>query len=375
MSKQTMAAVALSLFISIVGVRGQQSAATPSDALDGVDVVVLINEGKEAFGKSTFQSTHAGFTYLFVSARNKAAFDAAPEKYAIQMGGLCARMGGTVRGNPSDYLLHEGKIYIFGSDECRTRFKEAPAKYIPRPAAPMPADDGAAARGRELLDKAAAAHGGAKLDAMTTYIESSTSTQDRPMGPVSIPTKNIWRFPGEVRNERTLQMPSGPLTIATVLTENGAWGVGNAGRISRPIPAAVPAIEGMLWRSPVALLRVRGDAAVKVAALEPGTLRSTKVERVRIIRKGLDVTLSIDPASGRVHSWSYVDRNAEGEVGEITVTFDDFRTIDGVVVPFVERATFNGAPNATLSRTMESAAVNAPVDPSVFAAPKADGGR
>jgi YHS domain-containing protein len=374
MSKMTMAAVALSFFISIAGVRGQQP--TPAvDALDGVDVVVLLQEGKEAFGKSAIQSTHEGFTYLFVSAENKAAFDKTPEKYAIQLGGLCARMGGTVRGNPSDYVVHDGKIYIFGSDQCRTKFTDAPAKYIPKPTAPMPTDAASVTRGRELLEKVAAAHGGAKLDAMTSFVETSTSIQDRPTGPVSIPTRYIWRFPGEARSERTLPMPSGPLTVATVLTKDGAWGVGGNGRISMPIPAAVPAIEAMLWRSPVALLRVRGEAGVKVAALTPASAGTMKVERVRIVRHGLDVTLNIHTDSGRLHSWSYVDRNAEGEVGEITVTFGDFRTIDGVLVPFVESAVFQGAPDAVLSRTVDTVSVNASVDPSLFAAPPSGGAR
>ena len=373
MSKMTMAAVALS-FVSIAGVHGQQAAA-PSDALDGVDVVVLIKQGKEVFGRSAFQSTHEGFTYLFASAENKAEFDDTPEKYAIQMGGLCARMGGTVRGNPSDYLLHAGKIYIFGSDACRTRFSEAPEKYMPKPSAPMPADSESVTRGRELLEKAAAAHGGAKLDAMTSFIETSTSSQDRPTGPASIATKNIWRFPGESRSERTLPMQSGPMTIATVLTPAGAWGVGNGGRVSTPIAAAVPAIEATLWRSLIPVLRVRGGAAVNVAALPPASIGTKKVERVRIMRKGLDVTLNIDAESGRVHSWSYVDRNPAGEIGEITVTFDDFRTIDGVFVPFVESATFNGAPNAAMSRQLQGASVNASVDPSLFAPPVAGGGQ
>ena len=93
-----------------------QQPAGPVDALDGVDTVVLLKQGKEVFGKQAFRSEHGRFAYLFSSAETKAEFDKAPAKYAIQMGGLCARMGGTVTGNPSDYIVHEGKIYIFGSD-------------------------------------------------------------------------------------------------------------------------------------------------------------------------------------------------------------------------------------------------------------------
>jgi YHS domain-containing protein len=366
-----MAAVALSLFLGGTS-SGQQAQPPLPDALDGVDVVVLVKEEKEVFGKSAFRSMHEGFAYLFASAENKAEFDRAPEKYAIQMGGLCARMGGTVRGNPSDYLLHEGRIYIFGSDECRKRFSAAPSKYIPKPVPAMPTDAKVVARGQALLDKAAVAHGGARLDGLTTYVETSTGTQQRQMGPVSIAAKNMWRFPGHARSERILPMGTQKMTVTTVLTPSDAWARGNA-RTSTPAPAALPSIEATLWRSLIPLLRIREDQQVKVAAL-PASGNSTG-DRVRIIRKGLDVMLNIDRASGRVRSLTYADRNPEGEVGEITISFGDFRTVEGLLVPFVEDAVFNGVPSQALSRRLDSATVNPPLDRSLFSRPAESGGR
>ena len=54
------------------------------------------------------------------------------------MSGACARMGGGVSGNPADYAVVDGKIYIFGSDDCHKKFVAAPAKFLPKPAPPMP---------------------------------------------------------------------------------------------------------------------------------------------------------------------------------------------------------------------------------------------
>lgn len=372
MSKATMAAVALSICIAGRPLGAQQAADALPDALDGVDVVVLVQQGKEVFGKSAFRSTHQELAYLFTTAENKAEFDKAPEKYAVQMGGLCARMGGTVRGNPSDYVLHDGKIYIFGSDECRQRFTAAPAKYIPKPVAPMPSGTDAAVRGRALLDKAAAAHGGATLDALTSYVETSTSTQARQMGPVSIVTTSSWRFPGDARSERTVPIRDQKMTFATVLTSDDVWATGN-GRTSSPIAAAVPSLEATMWRSLIPLLRVRGDQGVKIAALSPAS--GAKPERVRVIRRGLDVTLGIDAESGRVQSMTYADRNPAGEVGEITLSFEDFRAVDGLLVPFVTKASFNGTPSPELSGRVESAALNPPLDAASFTRPPAGGGQ
>lgn len=373
MSKKTMAAVALSFFALSGAGSAQQPAPPPAEALDGVDVVVLLKQGKEVFGKSALSSVHAGFTYLFSSAESKAEFERAPDKYAIQLGGLCARMGGTVTGNPSDYTVHDGKIYIFGSDECRKLFIASPAKYLPRPSAPMPASGDAVTKGRALLDKAAAAHGGPKLDAMTSYVESWTTTQQRQTGPVSIANKNLWRFPGGARNERTIPLASGTMSIATVVAPAGVWGVGNGGRVMTPPAAAVPAVQRAVWQQLLPLLRMRRESGVKVAALGPASIEGARLERVRVVHGGVDIVLNVDPLSGRVHSAAYVDRKNDGEVGQIAIAYGDFRPVEGVLVPFAEKATFNGTPDATLTRTLDSVAVNSALDAALFTRPAGAG--
>ena len=367
MSKVTMAAAALSLFV-LAPVSAQQPPPPPPDALDGVDVVVLLQQGKEVFGKSAFHVVHGGFNYLFSSAETKREFEKTPNKYAIQLGGMCARMGGTVTGNPSDYAVHEGKIYIFGSDQCRKLFTATPAKYLPRPAAPMPTNAQAVTKGRALLDKAAAAHGGGKLDALTSYIETWTTTQQRQTGPVSITSRNIWRFPGGARNERTIPTSSGNRTAATVLGPSGAWAAFGDDTIVPP-PGAMPAVERSLWQQLIPLLRMRKEAGVKVASLGTNPVGGTSLERVRVVRGGVDVMLNIDPASGRVHSISYVDRKSDGEVGEIAITYGDYKQIDGILVPFTETGTFNREPNASVTRTLDTASVNENVDAAMFVPP------
>ena len=275
MSRLTMAAAALSL-LTITAMQARQAAAPPTlEALDGVDVVVLLAQDKEVFGKSAFKSTHGRFDYLFSSAQTKAEFDKAPGKYAIQMGGLCARMAKTVQGSPSDYAVHDGRIFIFASDNCRTLFVRSPAKYLDRPALPMPDSPEASAKGRALLDKAAAAHGAQPLDGATHYSERTRVVQKRSKGEVSIVTRVLHQFPDAARMERTVPLQSGPATFTTLLTAGRAW------------------------------------------ALAPVTVAGQTMERVRMRRGGLDVSVNIEPASARVHSISFVDRNSVGEVGDV----------------------------------------------------------
>ena len=362
-----ISAVALSLFCLFAAPQARQT--PPPEALDGVDVVTLLTTGKEVFGKSAHRSTYEGFDYLFSGPETKAAFDKAPEKYAIQLGGMCARMGGMVTGNPSDYAVHAGKIYIFGSDTCHKTFVSDPESYIPRPTPPMPSLPEAIARGRALIEKAAAAHGGAALDAMTTYVEKVVTKQKRPTGEVDITTRTMWRFPGSVRSERTFPMNDGLRTVSTIVTSSAAWSVGMTGGVNALPPAARPAAQVQLGRQLLPILKTRQAADVAVAALDPATIDGVAVERVRLRREPIDVTLNIDAASGRVHSIAFVDRGASGKFGQILVTFGDFRDVGGISIPFAESVTVDGAPDTALSRTLESADVNAPLDPAIFTPP------
>ena len=52
----------------------------PKDALDGVDPVALLIQGKEVSGKPEFKVTRGKFDYLFATAENKATFEKNPEK-------------------------------------------------------------------------------------------------------------------------------------------------------------------------------------------------------------------------------------------------------------------------------------------------------
>ena len=101
--------------------------------------------------------------------------------------------------------MHDGRIYIFGSDECHKRFAATPTKFLPPTPAAMPAGPKAHADGRALVDRAVAAIGGAaRLDALTSYVESWSCMQQTMQGDVPVDARALWRFPGGVRMERTM---------------------------------------------------------------------------------------------------------------------------------------------------------------------------
>ena len=363
-------AVACAAVIAFVPVHAQ----TTPEALDGVDTVLLLKTGKEAFGKSAFKTTHGGLTYLFASADTKAEFDAAPDRFAVQMNGMCARMGGGTGGNPSNYAVVDGKIYLFGSDSCRTRFLASPAKFMPRVPPPMPASADAVAGGKALLAKAAAAHGGARLQALTAYAETQKAfvPASRPGPPPEI--RFMWSFPNGARSERTFSaggQTGRTMTVAILLTPKGVWnGMVEPGRPLSPLnPAGVAETELSFGWHLLPLLRTRAAEGTQVASLGKATIAGADVERVRVRRGGVDVTLNIDPASSRVHSLSFVSRNRDGEFGDVTLVFGDYRDVSGVLVPFAEKGSFDGSPDEFWTRTLEKVEVNPSLDAALFTPP------
>lgn len=343
------------------------------EALDGVDPVLLI-QGKETPGKPDLKVVRGAFEYLFASPETKATFEKDPARYEIQMGGLCARMGKATGGRPSDFLVYNGKIYIFGSDECHKRFAADPTKYLETPAPPLPASASAISSGRAAIAKAVAAAGGAAVvDRIATYVETSSVVQKRPTGDVSVTMKTTWRFPGSVRLDRSMTLQTKTMSSATLMTPAGVWYL-YQGQAYPGSEAGRPSLQLDFGRQIVPLLHARKDASFKAAALGRGSVAGATVDRVRVVNGGVDVTLGLNPASGRVQNVSFTDRDDEGVVSEFTVVYSDFRTVNGLTVPFAERTLVRGVPNEALTRTIQSIAVNPEVDRAVFE-PGPSGGR
>ena len=92
------------------------------------------------------------------------------------------------------------------------------------------------------------------------------------------------------------------------------------------------------------------------------------MRRVRIVHGGLDVRLNLD-AQDRVHSVTFRERNAEGVYGDYTVLYSDYKAVDGLQLPVTVRALFDGQPDPFQSWTVQSVAVNAPLEATLFAPP------
>ena len=130
------------------------------------------------------------------------------------------------------------------------------------------------------------------------------------------------------------------------------------------------AIHKELNHELIVLLRARMQPEFKAWSTGGDTVGETAVERVDVELPGFTTTLSIDPATGRVLSQSYRGRALGGVFGEIVITYSDFRTIEGLLLPFKTTATLGGQPVPALSTTVETITINGSIDPAVFRKPK-----
>lgn len=346
----------LLVVIALLGCSTVSAQVSPANSeavipLEGLDPVML-SQGKEVQGDTKYKVTRGRFQYIFASAENKATFEKDPARYEIQLDGACARMGAPTTGNPDLYFVHNGRIYIFGSEECQTLFKAAPEKYLEVPATPKsPPTAEMVKRGQELITKAVEALGaGSKLDQLSSF--QRTDLRENKV-------KNILTlaFPDTLRQETV--RPN--FTLVSVITPSESFIQVN-NRATPMSEASRTAINKELYHELVVLLRARTRPDFKAWL--------TEENKLDIELPGFTTTLGIDPGTGRVVSQTYRGRGPGGVVGQIAINYSDFRTVEGLSLPFKMTATFDGQPFPALSTTVEALTINAQIDPSAFKKPQ-----
>lgn len=121
------------VLVLFAGTAGSAFAETPvytarfsNTAVEGYDAVAYFAEGKPVKGDKVFSTEYNGAEWRFASADNLAVFKAEPEKYAPQYGGYCAwavSQNYTARGNPQNWRIVDGKLYLNYNDEIQKRWE------------------------------------------------------------------------------------------------------------------------------------------------------------------------------------------------------------------------------------------------------------
>jgi YHS domain-containing protein len=98
-------------------------------AIQGYDPIAYFAEGRATKGKLEFSRVWDDEQYQFASAANRDRFAGDPERYAPMFPGYCAAalsLGKIARPDPEQWLIIDGKLYLFASPTGRQKAVERP---------------------------------------------------------------------------------------------------------------------------------------------------------------------------------------------------------------------------------------------------------
>jgi YHS domain-containing protein len=332
----------------------------PTTCLRGLDPVAL-TQGREVPGDNGVSLIRGRYRYLFGSIENRDLFERQPDRYAIQLGGGCGRMGPLSGvGSPDRFLVHGGRIYIFASDQCMNGFKSAPERHIESDDPPPTGSDAELARGQELVERALVGFGGAaKVDAVTSLELKRIRTYQADGEDKEQTTIERFAFPHSFRLDQVWHSGSATDLVqgdsGYRIDRDGSWPMDDI--VRREF------IKAFL-RNPLALLKARGQPGFRAVAGGHGKVGDQPVEWLAIGLDGATSILGIEPATGRVLSIRFRGR-APAAIGDVTRTFSDFRPVDGVIVPFTVATAYNDNP-AGPARSFAAVTVNPRFDERLF---------
>ena len=309
----------------------------PQLAVKGFDPVELC-VGRESPGREDLSVARYGFTYRFQSPQTRATFAADPERYEIQMGGGCARMGPlSGRGDPSRWTVFAGRIYIFASDSCRKGFLSAPERHIDQP---EPAPELTAAQregGAALMTRLLEATGGAlEVDAVQTL--RLVSQRRVESGGKLYGVQKEWHvaFPDCLRVQDAWDRSYWGTTL------RGETGVSYSHRDEVEMAACQRTALRHEWqRHPFAILRARTRSDFVAGDLGEGTVAGLALRLLVVAFDGQVTTLGIEAATGRALAARFVGRMS-GPRLEIEQRFTDFREVLGLNLPYTTQTWLAG---------------------------------
>jgi hypothetical protein len=102
-------------------------------AIKGYDPVSYFTDGKPTRGFPENEYQWDGLRYRFSSAEHRELFKAEPVRYAPQFGNFCAMAlskGELVQADPENWLISDGKLYIFGKPVGPDLFRKDLARHV-----------------------------------------------------------------------------------------------------------------------------------------------------------------------------------------------------------------------------------------------------
>jgi predicted Zn-dependent peptidase len=196
---------------------------------------------------------------------------------------------------------------------------------IPEPKQELAKSDaGSLARGKQLLQRAQQAMGGAeKLAAVKDATYTADVALEPAAGGIKLKLTNVYLAPDQLRQEQ--ELPFGKIISYTD---------GKSGWVSTPqgmqtMPAeALKQSQGELFREPYALMLSDRDPGRRVNAVGENAVE------ISAANGSLRVTVEFDPATGLPARQTYTEPGVTGAPAETTEILSDWRDVSGITLPF-----------------------------------------
>jgi len=363
-------AIALAGLILVCSSPALATAQTANERTLQLDVIELVG-GERVEGQGSLAAKHGKYTYHFATEENLAIFLMNPEKYEVQLGGSCARMG-ALSGEGSERLpaAHDGKVYLFASEACRARFLESPEAFLLTPDEPLATTEERRTRGRALLGKAVDAMAcQAKIDGVQTYREELARDEKHGETKYHITSTLVIRRP-DGAHWRSCWNES---CWGYAATTESAWMISSEG-IADLNEQQRMELAANAGRHPFALLWARDAGDMVISA--DGSVRTihvhdegdVSVELVALHRQGLTSTLGID-AQGRIRLLAYRGRGPNMTIGQVERIYSKYHDVNGLFVPGRVDVTFEGKVVISESGEFSAQSFDDPADQANFARP------
>jgi zinc protease len=233
------------------------------------------------------------------------------------------------------------------------------------PRTPAQANDSDDRAARELLAAVVKAKGGLEaLKRVRTVVAEAETTFQLDQGAVPSTTKTYVVYPDKFRVDATL----GTDSVVQVYNAGSAWQKDPGGVRDAPAPMRAE-FAASVQRDTFPMLIAAAEGRLVVRSRPGEKTRDGRAVRAIEI-SGIElkpVTLFIDDKM-LIAGQSFASVGPNGQPFTTEEVFSDYRSVDGILVPFEARLLQNGRP--LLTRTLKSVTFSTPVDDSLFARPQ-----
>ncbi|MBC8328092.1 MAG: hypothetical protein ISR76_08760 [Planctomycetes bacterium] len=323
-----------------------------------LDPVVLQEQGLELPGRADLTASWGRFEFCFASAEGRARFVADPERWGVQVGGACARMGPlSGEGRAGLWAVHDGRLYFFASEGCRSTFLGEPERMLPHDHAPHPASAEEIERGGALRDQLLSWAGGVgrlgRLEQVLLRSERQVEEDGQQVSAGALFHWDLRRPPGW----RQESWWGGSRWWRSLTADGGR--LAGAGEIWTALPAQRRAMHEERAHSYLGSLEAALRPDTFVASAGRGRLGEREVEWLQLAFDRVVNHLALDPATGEVLALSYCGVGGPRLFyGKVERRYLGFRSEDGLQVPAGYSVWFDGERQDGQERSFQLAVVD-----------------